>query len=271
MSRPNGSALGVLPRWQVENEKLNINGEGVQTFRGNEAWAMTSTRALPQSPSKEDLGQRLLVRPLRLSHLVCQFMERCSEAVHCWRQGEIGLLDDVPKGMLDAHDVWSILKDGDELRKDGNGTAEALAKLGVEGYGLSAAQATALLGAHSTVIVLQNELGTKRIGACAVPTTIADGSTAGWRVAGQEGDVTLAPRAASMEAQAMKEEALAKQARESHELTDAQRAARGLGLPPPPPGKQSGPGGAPVGQPWQVRCQTSNPFLITFQALFAVF
>jgi hypothetical protein len=47
---------------------------------------------------------------------------------------------------------------------------------------------------------------------------------------------------------------LVKQARESHELTDAQRAARGLGLPATPPGKdtQSGPGGAPVGQPWQV-------------------
>lgn len=80
-----------------------------------QAWALTSTRALPGSPSKEDLGIRLL--------------------------GNMSLLDEnVPKGMIDAWDVWSLLKEGDELRQQKNATVKELEQLGVEGYGLSAAQ-----------------------------------------------------------------------------------------------------------------------------------
>jgi hypothetical protein len=227
---PDDFKHSLLSTPMVANEKLNINAEGVQTVLGNEAWAATTRRPLPAAPSKEDLGMRLL--------------------------GEAGLLNDsIPEGMLDAHDVWAFLKDGAQLQAEGEG-AEELEDMAARGYRLSGTQARTLLASHSTVIVLQNETGTKRIGACAVPPSIADGSAAGWKVASEEEDgagATLAPRDASLD----------KQARDDHELTDAQRAARGLGLPPRQPaqsgadgggggggGSGGGGGGAP-GLPWQ--------------------
>lgn len=217
----------LLSTPMVENEKLDVNADGVQTFRGNEAWAATNRRQLPQAPSKEDLSTRLL--------------------------GEAGLLDErVPEGMLDAHNVWAFLNEAAELREP-HEPADKLEALAARDYRLSGTQAVALLSSHSTVVVLQNETGTKRIGACAVPPSITDGSAAGWTVASEEehgAGATLTPRQATLDAQS----------RDDHELTDAQRAARGLGLPPRPSrpplgggegGARGGKGASAAGLPWQ--------------------
>lgn len=214
----------LLSTPMVQNQKLNINAEGVQTVLGNEAWAATNRRQLPQAPSKEDLGTRLL--------------------------GQLGLLDEnIPEGMLDAHQVWAFLNESAELRA-ARAPAEKLEGLGASGYRLNQAQVAALVSSYSTIVVLQNETGTKRLGACAVPASIADGTAGGWKVATEEEDgagATLTPRQATLNAQS----------RDSHELTDAQRAARGLGLPPrpsAPPGGGStrgGGGDGTAGLPWQ--------------------
>ena len=220
---PEDFKRSLLSTPMVQNHKLNINAEGVQTFLGNEAWAATNRRQLPQAPSKEDLGTRLL--------------------------GQLGLLDEsVPEGMLDAHQVWAFLNEAAKLRA-AREPAEKLEGLGASGYRLSQAQVAALVSSYSTIVVLQNETGTKRLGACAVPASIADGTASGWKVATEEEDgpgATLTPRQATLNTQS----------RDSHELTDAQRAARGLGLPARPAvrGGQSASasgGDGTAGLPWQ--------------------
>eukprot|EP01043_Picozoa_sp_COSAG02_P030544 COSAG02_NODE_1953_length_10277_cov_3.865003_6_plen_521_part_00 len=218
---PEDFKRSLLSTPMVQNQKLDINAEGVETVLGNEAWAATTRRQLPQAPSKEDLGTRLL--------------------------GEAGLLSErVADGMLDAHNVWAFLNGAAELRAAGE-PVEKQENLGARAYRLSQAQASALVSSHSTVIVLMNETGTKRLGACAVPASIADGSAGGWKVATEEEDgagATLTPRQATLN----------KQSRDDHELTDAQRAARGLGLPPRPSATGGGDGGgdgSAPGLPWQ--------------------
>eukprot|EP01043_Picozoa_sp_COSAG02_P040307 COSAG02_NODE_3250_length_7094_cov_10.309507_6_plen_506_part_00 len=219
---PEDFKRSLLSTPMVRNEKLNINADGVKTVLGNEAWAATTRRQLPQAPSKEDLGTLLL--------------------------GEAGLLNEqVPEGMLDAHNVWAFLNDAAELR-EAHEPVEKLEDLGARGYRLCQAQAAALVSSHSTVVVLMNETGTKRLGACAVPASIVDGSAGGWKVASDEEDgvgATLTPIQATLNTQS----------RDDHELTDAQRAARGLGLPPrplPTGGAGGGAGGdGTAGLPWQ--------------------
>lgn len=218
---PEDFKRSLLSTPMVQNRKLDINADGVETVLGNEAWAATTRRQLPQAPSKEDLGTRLL--------------------------GEAALVSErVADGMLDAHNVWAFLNDAAVLRAAGE-PVEKLQNLGARAYSLSQSQASALVSSHSTVVVLMNETGTKRLGACAVPASIADGSAGGWKVATEEEDgagATLTPRQATLNTQS----------RDNHELTDAQRAARGLGLPPQPSatggGGRGGDGSVP-GLPWQ--------------------
>ena len=202
----------------VANTQLKINADGVQTFGGNEAWAATNTRALPGLPSREDFG---LAAP-----------------------GEGG----APAGKLGATELWDVLRckeEAEALQRAGAPPAsqeqaaleleQLCAEVGLGG----GAEQLGWLAPYSTVVVLQNERG-KRIGARSVPPSVRDGSAAGWSVAEEDGAAALIPQALSTET------------RETHstdELTDAQRAARGLALKQQqqqPPSADSAPG-----LPWQ--------------------